>query len=154
LEKNGGGYYVNHKYGFGLIDATTAVNNADSWINLGEQLSTTVHVDDNHVIPEGTDAYISVANVTKEFIIEHVSIHFVATHPKRGELAISIISPDGTESKLAEKHGDSGVNYNWTFGSIFHWGEKSNGIWKLKVLDVVTGKTGSLVSWDINIYGH
>lgn len=150
---NGGGLYVNHKFGYGLINATAAVNAAQNWVNLPPYIHSTAHIQDDSSIPEN-GYYDSYANITEDMIVEHVTIKFVATHPKRGEITIQLISPSGTVSVLAEKHGDSSRDYSWTFGSVFHWGESASGTWTLRVGDAVARNAGNLVSWDINIYGH
>ena len=47
--------------------------------------------------------------------VEHAVVTFSATHAKRGDLAVKLISPQGTESPLIEFHGDglgTGVTWN------------------------------------------
>jgi subtilisin-like proprotein convertase family protein len=59
--------------------------------------------------------------VADEMIVEHVELSIVATIEKRGDLEISLKSPHGTISILAESHRDTNANYDWTFGSLRHW---------------------------------
>ena len=42
---------------------------------------------------------------------------------------------------------------NWTFSSVHHWDESSDGIWTLKVRDMAAGASGTLNSWTLNTYG-
>lgn len=151
---NGAGLKVSHKFGFGMIDADAAVRLAGTWQNLPASRSTSSHVVDSQPILEGSPTE-SKTVVTDDFVVEHVTLRFVAVHPKRGELVIQLISPSGTVSTLAEKHSDVNANYNWVFGSIINWGERSAGTWTLRVTDAVTGRNlGNMMSWDLTIYGH
>jgi len=92
-------------------------------------------------------------NITESIVVEHVDVTFKATHPKRGNLRITLKSPWGTVSTLAEEHGDTGKDYDWTFGTIACWGENSIGTWELSVLDS-HGSTGIINSFQLDIYGH
>lgn len=156
--ENGAGLRYNHKYGFGLIDASAAVDKAKQWNNLPAQVSTTFSKNVGQAIPESNSwgtSLLSSVDVTDRFIVEHVTVRFVATHPRRGELVIKLKSPNGSESYLADKHSDTGANYDWTFGSIVQWGESSSGTWTLYVYDAqVNQQTGSVTSWELTIYGH
>eukprot|EP01114_Cavostelium_apophysatum_P007186 TRINITY_DN1901_c0_g1_i1.p1 TRINITY_DN1901_c0_g1~~TRINITY_DN1901_c0_g1_i1.p1 ORF type:complete len:575 (+),score=136.02 TRINITY_DN1901_c0_g1_i1:46-1770(+) len=156
-QRNGAGHFVNHKFGFGLANAEAAVARAATWVNLPENKALPeARQDVNGAIPEDGTLVTSI-EITDDIIVEHVMIRFVATHPRRGEITIKLTSPSGTVSVLAEKHGDAGSNYDWTFGSIFQWGESSKGTWTLEVADAVTSsppRKGSLNSWFLNIYGH
>jgi subtilisin-like proprotein convertase family protein len=103
---------------------------------------------------EGEDCKSEIV-VDKLMIVEHVTVRFVAQHPRRGELAIALTSPFGTPSRLAELHRDTHPNYDWTFGSIANWGETSNGTWTLHVTDQAKNMNyGRLVSWTLTIYGR
>lgn len=62
-------------------------------------------------------------------------------YSKRGDLNISIESPQGTEAVLLTKrqndidHKD-GIQ-NWPFVSVHTWGENPSGMWKIKIQDNV-----------------
>jgi len=150
---NGAGLHFNHKYGFGLIDAYASVLTARNWINLPSQKSETEKLVVNQPIPE-SGHYQSTITISESFVVEHATVRFVAQHPRRGEILISLTSPSGTVSVLAEKHSDTNANYDWTFGSIFNWGEPSQGTWTLVVSDAVVRNTGTFTSWELSIYGH
>ncbi|MDY6940080.1 MAG: pre-peptidase C-terminal domain-containing protein [Cyanobacteriota bacterium] len=153
---NGAGHLVNHKYGFGAIDAEAVVNAAQTWVNVAPEVSTTsdiINVDT--AIPDGDLAGVSsTVSITQDIDIESVEVVFDADHTFRGDLAISLISPDGTESILAEVRGDDKNDYSrWVFSSTRHWGESSLGDWTLRVSDGVSVDTGTWNSWQLNIYG-
>ena len=87
--------------------------------------------------------------------LETVELEVDIDHTNRSNLDIVLVSPSGTESWLAKKYHDgNGVpDLNWKFSSVHHWDEYSDGTWTLKIRDVVSGDTGTLNSWSLNIYG-
>ncbi len=153
---NGAGHLVNHKYGFGAIDAGAAVNAATAWTNVEPELSTTagplavaVPIPDNDAT-----GVSSTINVSEDLNIEWVEVTLDVTHTYRGDLEIVLTSPSGTESILAETRGDSGDGYlGWTFTSARHWDEASLGDWTLTIRDLLNLDTGTFDSWELNIYG-
>jgi subtilisin family serine protease len=153
---NGGGYWVNHKYGFGVIDADSAVELAKSWKPLGTEVKiSSGRIPIKTTIPDNnTIGRTSTVKVSEEMTIETVEVMVDSKHTRRGDLEIRLISPDGTTSVLSERHSDTGSNYeNWVFTSTRHWGESSKGDWKLQVTDRRAGTTGTWESWQLNLYG-
>jgi len=151
---NGAGYLVNHKFGFGLINAAEAVNLARQWANLGTYQSISGEISPHGTISEGRINSFTLS-FSSNFRIEHVEIELDITHPQRGDLAISLISPFGTESILAEQRSDTNENIVWTFGTIRNWGESPRGVWTLRIIDsLINGNSGVLNKWQLNIYGH
>jgi hypothetical protein len=72
----------------------------------------------------------------------------------KGELEVTLTSPSGTVSRLAEKHSDSTNLYtDWTFMTVRNWGENSRGTWTLKVADRTSGTVGTLTVAEMTIYG-
>ncbi|MDO4550075.1 MAG: S8 family serine peptidase [Planctomycetia bacterium] len=164
-KRNGAGNWVNHKYGFGLIDAAAAVKAAQEWTNvlpMGSIHSGTVAV--NQRIPDsstqGVSSTISMPNYIQ--FVERVEVKVNIPHTVTGDLEVVLISPSGTESVLAELHdtqmaafmGMESFGYNeWTFSSTFCWGEESGGDWQLTVRDLATGGTGTFTDWSLSIHG-
>jgi len=151
----------NHKFGGGLIDAAAAVGLATAWTNLGEQLKRTI-------AQTGLSVAIPTQNatgVTREFTVaaqdnirvEHVTVTVNINHTARGNLKITLTSPSGTVSRLAEVHSDSGDNFpNWTFMTVRNWGENAAGTWRLKVTDESgTSNTvgGTLIAATLEVFG-
>lgn len=161
---NAAGFHFNHQYGAGLINAQAAVTLASTWTNLPTQQNTAV---------TATGLPLSIPNnnatgVSKTFVVsgsplrmERVTVKVNITHANRDELVISLTSPSGVVSRLAEEHVDPNgvikdVDYaNWTFSTVRNWGELSPGTWTLKIADVSTNTTtaGSLTSAVLTIYG-
>jgi len=153
---NGAGHLVNHKYGFGAIDAAAAVSLAQGWANVGPEVSAdsgtitvSAPIPDNN--PTGVSSTITM---TEDITIESVEVVFDATHTFRGDLEVVLTSPSGTQSVLAELHGDDGDNYtSWVFTSMRHWDESSLGDWTLEVRDLFSTDTGTLNSWRLVLNG-
>lgn len=154
---NSAGFTFNHKFGSGLINAQAAVALATNWINLGPQVTASV-IRSNlaAAIPDNNPAGITqtfrlgITNLR----VEHVTVTLDIRHPSRGDLAITLTSPSGMTSRLAEQHNDDNENYPaWTFSSVRHWGETAQGTWTLKVADLGEENTGTLRWAHITFYG-
>lgn len=155
---NGAGLSFNHKYGAGLADATAAVALADGWTNLvAAQTDSTsapnlgLSIPDNNSTGVSYDLILDGTNLR----CEHLTLTVSATHSYRGDLAITLTSPNGTESQLAETRGsDDANNYaGWTFSTVRHWGEDSNGTWTVTVVDGAAEDTGTLTSLALTAHG-
>ncbi len=152
---NGAGHLINHKYGFGAIDADAAVSTALSWTNVDSEDTTSGDATVGQTIPNNNATGISeTISITDDLTIEWVEVVFDADHTSRGDLEITLTSPDGTESILAEAHSDPGNNYNnWVFSSARHWDESSLGDWTLTVADGFSSDVGTWNNWQLNVYG-
>lgn len=161
--RNAAGFWFNHKYGAGLINATEAVRLAKSWSPLGTMTSfatsapsVPANVRDNN--PAGLVRYFDTRGASQPNLrVEHATVTMDLSHPSRGELEIQLTSPGGTVSRLAEAHvsdPDDPADYpGWTFSTVHHWGEDSRGLWKLKIVDTSGGNVGTLNSATLNLYG-
>jgi subtilisin-like proprotein convertase family protein len=159
--RNGSGFWFNHKYGAGLINASDAVRLAKNWSNLGTMTSVSIPLSsipatirDNN--SSGLVKYFDTRSLSG-LRVEHATVTTDISHPSRGELEIQLTSPDGTTSRLAEKHtsyaADPADYPDWTFSTVHNWGEDSRGLWKLKIADRVSGNTGTLNSATLTLYG-
>lgn len=155
--QNSAGRWVNHKYGFGMVDAQKAVELASSWVP-----EEPVVVYDSGVIsaaqtiPDNDpDGVLLSFFVPQNLTLEHVEVVFSATHAYRGDLAITLVSPRDTQSVLATEHLDENPDYpEWKFMSVRHWGESCRGLWTLKVADMWAYDTGTWDSWRLIFYGR
>ena len=154
---NSAGISFNHDFGAGLIDATAAVNLANDWKNLATRQSSSI-------AQTGLSASIpdnSTTGITRSFDfsathlrVEHVTVRVSISHTYRGDLAITLTSPGGMSSRLAEKRADSNDNYtNWTFSSVRHWGEASSGTWTLHIADTAATDIGTLTAATLTLTG-
>eukprot|EP01091_Cochliopodium_minus_P012534 TRINITY_DN3817_c0_g2_i2.p1 TRINITY_DN3817_c0_g2~~TRINITY_DN3817_c0_g2_i2.p1 ORF type:complete len:692 (-),score=201.94 TRINITY_DN3817_c0_g2_i2:56-2131(-) len=110
--KNGAGYMVSHKFGFGMIDAGEAVKLSKSWEVKGGGIHKieSPEINVNKKIPD-FDSQSPESYITDSFVVsedkevEHVVITFTAEHPVGTDLEVVLESPSGTNSTLAELHG-------------------------------------------------
>ena len=153
---NGAGYTFHHGYGAGMVDAQAAVSMAENWQNLGPRQSISrtsanlqIPIPDNQ--PSGVEA--SIEFPASQMRTEHVQLTVNIKHKYRGDLAISLTSPDGTVSRFSETHDDANKDINYTFLSVHHWGENPTGIWTLNVGDGSEFDNGTLQGFSIELTG-
>ncbi len=155
---NGAGYLINHKYGFGRINAAKAVNESLSWTSADTEVSVQESSSPSLPIPDNNSTGVTdTINIPDEINIEFVEIYFSASdHIRWADLEITLTSPEGTKSVLAEtntKDVDDTPYDNWRFGSVRHFGEFSQGDWRLTVKDGFLGNSGTFQSWTLKLYG-
>ncbi len=160
---NGTGMHFSHDYGYGLVDAYTAVRLAETWTEQKtyanmETISTlgtpNIAIPDNSTLNH-------IITVSGDIEIEHILLDLVVPHQRAGDLIVTLVSPDGTESILVETagngslitdaHGYTGLNFQFT--STGHWGETSAGDWTLRIEDTQLGNTGTLESFNLQFLG-
>ncbi len=159
---NGARYPINHKYGFGRVNAFAAVNLARNWFNVSPEVSFVSPVlTVNEPIPAlpsaGITRSFSVGVNNASFRIEHVVVRLNAVDLYRGDLEITLTSPSGTQSVLlAARPFDGGTAIvDYDLMSTRHWGENPNGTWTIRVRDVFDdGFNGTFVDWQLAIYGN
>ncbi|MBF0297083.1 MAG: S8 family serine peptidase [Oligoflexia bacterium] len=168
---NGGGFKVNYKYGFGVVDAKAAVDATKSWVNVGtlKTYSQNSTIDSSGVdIPDNDGTGISdsiVVNLASSGIkkIEFIEISVNITHAYWGDLSIELSGSNGPITSVFLKphvcnNGDTDISLEesckdstsggaaaaiFRFGSARHLGETSAGIWTLRVVDAVNSALGS-----------
>ncbi len=154
---NGAGFTFHHGYGAGMVDAAAAVALAENWQNLGPQQSISraseellIAIPDD--IASGLDATLELP--PSQLRIEHVRLTVDIDHSYRGDLAITLTSPQGTVSRFSEVHDEDSHNgMSYTFLSVHHWGESSTGTWSLNVSDGAELDTGTLNTFSIELLG-
>ncbi|MGE4313460.1 MAG: S8 family serine peptidase [Pseudobdellovibrionaceae bacterium] len=161
---NGGGMHFSHDYGFGLIDAHSAVRLAESW---GEQKTyanmqtLTETITPNQALADnGTTNF--TFTVTQNINVEHVILDITLPHARAGDLVIQLISPDGTVSTLVNRLDNGSYVYDSVgfyqgihapLSTVANWGELSAGDWTLKIVDAAGGATGTLQAATLTIQG-
>lgn len=154
-------------YGFGQINLTAAKALADNPDFDLYELKTTDTMADafsyttgtvNLSIPDNSAAgRTSTLNVSAHhLVIEHVQISVSVNHTYIGDLGLELTSPSGTTTKILNINSRMmGTNLtNVYFGANGFYGERSRGVWTLKVIDGAVADTGTLVSWSISILGN
>ena len=170
-QQNGVERWVSYEYGFGAIDAAGAVQAAGNWKPVGDEISVTSDLQNviesvPESIPDGsTEGITKNTTISENIIVEKAEVIFDATHPDWGQFTVKLISPSKTESVLAspipKPPNSNSPSENivpdspqWKFISLRHWGELSQGEWKLQVID----SNGNEVertwnTWKLNLYG-
>lgn len=178
---NGAGMKVNHKYGFGAIDAWAAVQLARSWTNVAAQRTyTSGTVSPGSAIADGAPGAAANSSMalagTGISKLEFVDITVTLTHPYPGDIRITVTSPAGTQSVLSREHSCrsassvstvvacSPTTVTWRFGSARLLGESADGMWNISLQDMQnTGSlggaytingNGTFSSWQLKFYGR
>ena len=157
-------YSYNPEYGFGVVDAKAAVDQAESWTNLPPMETARVRSGDMELAipdPSGGAAPTTVSSRLtlgpEVGFTEFVEVHIHFDHQAFRDLEVELHSPTGTVSKLAvpdEGAPDRELRTTFRFGSARHLGEDPSGEWTLKVTDHLAGAAGSIRWWGIKVYGH
>ena len=155
---NGGGMHFSNDYGFGLVDALAAVRLAESWTLLGtsaNEIKISVSAGPNAAIPDNGSVTFQLA-IPQNIQIDHVELSVDILHPNRGDLRITLTSPDGTVSIVMDRplNGtESGDNLLFRFGSNAFWGESSAGTWTVTITDASGNNVGTVRSLNLAAYG-
>ena len=93
-------------------------------------------------------------NVTTTLLCEHVGVRIQTDHSHRGDLRITLLSPQGTRSVLQQVNSDSSPGPDdWTYYSTRHFGESSFGTWTVYVGDEAPLDTGNVLGVHLSIDG-
>jgi subtilisin family serine protease len=154
---NSAGVPHNHKFGAGLANAEAAITLAKQWANLGP-MQTLAVLQTNLALPipdnNSSGVLLDFVITNSEFRVERAALTVTAPHPRYGDLAITLISPAGTSSRLAEVRNSVGAGYQeWTLTTVRHWGEHAKGVWRVRVADMVPGQLGTLQALELQIQG-
>jgi proprotein convertase subtilisin/kexin type 2 len=160
---NGAGLNINHKYGYGAVDATAAVTAAPGWTLLAAEKTPESYpgVITTAAIPDNGPAVTNTLKVVSSGItqLEFVDITFASDHTYWGDLILELTSPSGTKSILTNYNGKATGNgaaftAGFRFGSVRHFDETPVGNWVLSVRDDANIDTGNITSWSIKLYGR
>lgn len=177
-EFNSANFKFSNDYGAGMVDAGAAVTRSLSWTNLGQELTQALRVS-----PTGVTGFIPDTGVVVPFNFdfsarpnlraEQIEIEVRINHQFRGDLRIALISPAGTRSELALPRfpfatlndrdyadivlTDAGVldarSGGWVFSTTHHWGENTQGVWRLEVSDEIAADAGQLIFAELRLIG-
>ena len=146
-------FHFNDKFGAGLVDAAAAVALSGNWTNLNSQKSQTVTTNITTPIADNFPITRSFNVNGTALRVEHVTLKLSVANIKKGNLTITLTSPDGTTSTFCEPHGDATNEFNnWKFMTVRNWAESSNGTWTLSITNNGTS-TGNLTDAELVVYG-
>jgi subtilisin family serine protease/subtilisin-like proprotein convertase family protein len=93
-------------------------------------------------------------SISESLLLEHVGIRLKTDHPLRGDLHISLVSPQGTRSILQRYNADLNPGpLDWTYYTTHDFYESSVGQWRLEVLDEALANTGSVLEASLILQG-
>jgi subtilisin family serine protease/subtilisin-like proprotein convertase family protein len=93
-------------------------------------------------------------HVTSGMLCEYVGVRLQMTHPNRGQLRMTLLSPQGTRSVLQRINDDTNpATDDWTYWSTHHFLESSVGDWIVSVADEGSSHTGTVNSVSLIIRG-
>ncbi len=159
---NEAGYHHSNKYGFGLLKLPQLLTAMRNHVLLPVNITQKQYVlpvayqHDRAIGTTRTNVTISITeNPQGIHFIETVMLKVALRHPRRGNVAISLTSPSGVTSVLAEHRNDPNANYpanGWAFSSVRHWGETTViGDW---IVTYDVSGTGGTLQWHrLGIFG-
>ncbi len=157
-------YSYSNKYGFGVVDASSAVALARNWTSvlpMREVSSATVAA--GRTIPDDGTIVESIVRVATDMdFVEYVYLNVDLDAPAYRHLRIKLQSPSGAVSSISRAQNtycdttsSCGFTGSYRFGIARHLGENPNGEWTLKVSDEVPGRSANVLrSWSVEVFGH
>ncbi|KAF5353044.1 hypothetical protein D9757_011868 [Collybiopsis confluens] len=175
-----------YAFGYGALDGYAFVHAALEWELVPRQTwikTRTVVMGDGKMTADkkfsggipfggaGESSVSSTIEVTPEMIsrsqlatLEHINVKVWIDHSRRGDVHVSVISPNGIKSVLAgvsAKDGsgrksdkDSNGFPGWIFMSVKHWDEDPLGKWTIVVKDELNPEnTGKFLGWNMVLWG-
>ena len=161
-------YHFNYEYGFGMVDAGTAVGLAKEWTNVPPRLMSEAASNSNlgRRVPDASDSGTGAA-ITERLtlntpvgFVEYVELEVDLAHESFRDIEIELESPSGRVSRILAPFDTRQLEEfipldgKIRFGSAKHLGEDPNGEWTLRVRDHFGEKDGTLRAWSIKVYGH
>ncbi|MCY4102102.1 MAG: S8 family serine peptidase [bacterium] len=165
-------YHYSHKYGFGLVDASAAVDLAFEWPLLPAMQTASASTSVTYRILEDRQVVeIPLTLSTSIDFVEHVDVELGLWTEFARDLDIRLVSPAGTESLLLEPWEGGygcrlpcGISGSFNFSSTRHLGEDPSGTWKLRISDQFPSRRNTAgPSWGefaevrtatLTVYGH
>ena len=160
--KNGANLHINDKYGFGIINAERILNLTTTFErvpqagmreiesgSISSEIPRQSYLEFQVEVPP--DNSIESFNV---YSLEHTQLYVDLQHPSRGNLRITLISPNNTSSELASFRGADVGNSNmkWTFMTVRNWGENPTGTWTIRI-ENRADVPGTLKRWKLTYHG-
>ncbi|MDR2905116.1 MAG: S8 family serine peptidase [Helicobacteraceae bacterium] len=144
--RNGAGFWINHNYGFGAIDAFSAVQMAKNFRKFGALKS----YERNDIISAD---FLAQNDINK---IEFVNVSADINNARNCSFNLALFSPAGTIAEFVKN--DIIITSDFTlrdfvFGTPRFLDENANGIWQLAISDSSCNNL-SLESWSISIKGR
>jgi subtilisin-like proprotein convertase family protein len=169
---NMGGMHFSRDYGYGLLDAKSAVRLAESWnIEAGTtanwKSADAVAASGNIVIPENTSGISVTAQMATNISVERVEVLMELDASAPSQLRATLRSPNGTTitlfdgpltRELANGAPNTALSESawpgvFSVGVTAFLGEQSAGTWTIALFDKVTGITATYKSATVRVWG-
>ena len=162
--QNAAGNWVSDNFGFGMIDANSAVQAAINWVPIEPELQQiglkqTVNAQVNEGVLAGLNSVSNVApyRTDSNLLCEWIEVTVNATGPVLDDLMLVLQSPGGTQSVLMAPGGTTANPdiSNFTFRTNQFWDESAEGTWRLQAIDtgVGDGQNMTIDDWQLTIHG-
>ena len=169
---NMGGMHFSRDYGYGLLDAKSAVRLAESWnIEAGTaanwKSADAVAAPGDIVIPENISGISVTAQMAANISVERVEVLMELDASAPSQLRATLRSPGGTnitlfDGPLTRELADGAPNTAlsesawpgvFSVGATAFLGEQSAGTWTIALFDKVTGITATYKSATVRVWG-
>ena len=167
-------YWFNHEYGFGVVNASSAVTMAKTWVKVPSLASDSTAYDNAQVTIPDDETTVSRTITVGDGVefVEFVEIEADFLINNFRELEVTLESPSGAVSVISQSSAgpydtlcglssyySCSLNGSFRFGSARHLGENPEGEWILRIRDRIPrnragSNPGTLLSWRLTIYGH
>ncbi len=92
--------------------------------------------------------------VNEDIQCEQVGVRLRTSHPRRGDLHVTLVSPGGTRSVMQTVNSDTVAGpWDWTYWTVQSWMEAGRGEWRLEITDVREGQAGSVLRAELMVRG-
>lgn len=120
----------------------------------GEALRSLISFNPNVRVGLGLNSANFAFSVPDALLVEHVQVRVNWSHPRMADLRVTLQSPAGTVSILHRPGASTNaLPAEWTYSSVHHLGESSQGTWTVAVTDEATGITGTVNSVELILQG-
>ncbi|MEZ5405388.1 MAG: S8 family serine peptidase [Verrucomicrobiia bacterium] len=136
---NAAGFAFSHSYGAGRVDAGQAVVLAATWTNLSSEASQLFTASDLNLPFSQTNDVVRAFEISsnENMRVETVLFSIDASGVIRSNLVLELTAPSGMKSVVPYRYQDQNIGLtNWTFSSVRHWGESSQGTWQLRAMNL------------------
>jgi Ca2+-binding RTX toxin-like protein/subtilisin-like proprotein convertase family protein len=160
---NGGGLHYSNDYGYGLVDATTAVRLAENWLASGgtaqrsnNEVTATANIAQTmQAIPNNNGNVLTyTVNLTAAMTIQQMALSLQLNHTAVGDLRIELTSPTGAVSNIwLGTNAGTAIDTTWSFGSQEFRGEAVAGTWTITIRDSGGLGAGSVGNISLTAFG-
>ena len=108
----------------------------------------------NPLLPIPDNDIIGVTSqivVSEQITVTSAAIDLYIPHSLSGDLQATVTCPSGTEVTLYNPYTNNRKGLIGTFPLTACSGESGKGVWRLRVVDLTPGNTGSLGFWSLHL---